>query len=158
LDIGHWKWAWGPERTSLFVFCSVPDPVLGLRELQRVCKTNGRLLLLEHMRPENPIFGLFFDLINPMVVRMMGANINRRTMENIKCAGWRIRVEEHLSLDIVRWIEAQPCERGVRSQHLKKQEIFLGSMRYFRLSLKSNWPWRCASVKEDQGSTEKKCA
>jgi phosphatidylethanolamine/phosphatidyl-N-methylethanolamine N-methyltransferase len=95
---------------ATFVFCSVPDPVLGLQELRRVCKTDGRLLLLEHMRPGNPIFGLFFDLINPMVVRMMGANINRRTMENIKRAGWRIRVEEHLSSDIVRWIEAQPCE------------------------------------------------
>jgi ubiquinone/menaquinone biosynthesis C-methylase UbiE len=95
---------------ATFVFCSVPDPVLGLQELRRVCKTDGRLLLLEHMRPGNPIFGLFFDLINPMVVRMMGANINRRTMENIKRAGWRIRVEEYLSSDIVRWIEAQPCE------------------------------------------------
>ncbi len=93
---------------ATFVFCSVPDPVLGLRELRRVCKPDGRLLLLEHMRPGNPILGLLFDLLNPMVVRMMGANINRRTMENIRRAGWRIRVEERLSSDIVWWIEAEP--------------------------------------------------
>ncbi len=91
-----------------FVFCSVPDPALGLRELRRVCKPGGMLLLLEHMRPGNPILGLLFDLLNPMVVRMMGANINRRTMENIRRAGWRIRVEERLSSDIVWWIEAKP--------------------------------------------------
>jgi ubiquinone/menaquinone biosynthesis C-methylase UbiE len=36
---------------ATFVFCSVPDPVMGLRELRRVCKPEGRLLLLEHMRP-----------------------------------------------------------------------------------------------------------
>ena len=93
---------------ATFVFCSVSDPVLGLRELRRVCKPGGMLLLLEHMRPDNPMLGLLFDLLNPMVVRMMGANINRRTMENIRRAGWRIRVEERLSSDIVWWIEAEP--------------------------------------------------
>ncbi|MGD2127179.1 MAG: methyltransferase domain-containing protein, partial [Desulfobacteraceae bacterium] len=92
---------------ATFVFCSVPDPVVGLKELRRVCKPGGRLLLLEHMRPENPVLGLLFDMINPLVVRIMGANINRRTMENIRMAGWQIRKEEHLSGDVVRWIEAE---------------------------------------------------
>jgi len=35
-----------------FVFCSVPDPVLGLRELARVTSPKGKIILLEHMRPE----------------------------------------------------------------------------------------------------------
>jgi ubiquinone/menaquinone biosynthesis C-methylase UbiE len=91
---------------ATFVFCSVPDPVAGLRELRRVCKGNGKLLLLEHMRPGNPILGFLFDRLNPLVVRVMGANINRRTISNIRAAGWQIRQEEHLSSDIVRWIEA----------------------------------------------------
>jgi len=93
---------------ATFVFCSVPDPVAGLKELKRVCKPNGRLLLLEHMRPSNVLLGMLFDVVNPMMVRMMGANINRRTMDNIKKAGWQILKEEHLSGDIVRWVEAKP--------------------------------------------------
>ena len=93
---------------ATFVFCSVPDPVEGLRELHRVCRPDGRLFLLEHMRPNNPILGSLFDLLNPLVVRMMGANINRRTVENIYHSGWKVLVEEDLLSDVVKWIEAVP--------------------------------------------------
>jgi ubiquinone/menaquinone biosynthesis C-methylase UbiE len=93
---------------ATFLFCSVPDPVLGLNELRRVCKPNGRLLLLEHVRPGSFLLGSLFDLLNPLVVRLIGANINRRTSENVLRAGWRIRVEERLFSDIVLWIEAEP--------------------------------------------------
>ena len=92
---------------ATFVFCSVPDPVMGLQELRRVCTPGGRLLLLEHMRPNNPFLGTLFDGINPLIVRMTGANINRKTVDNVKKAGWKIISEERLSSDIVRLIEAK---------------------------------------------------
>ena len=69
---------------------------------------HGKLLLLEHMRPGNPVMGLIFDLLNPFMVRLTGANINRRTMDNIIAAGWTVQVEERLHSDIVRLIEAKP--------------------------------------------------
>jgi len=95
---------------ATFVFCSVPDPVAGLKELRRVCKPDGRLILLEHVRPENVLLGVVFDILNPLVVRMIGANINRRTAESIRAAGWQIQMEAQLTLDIVRWIEADPMK------------------------------------------------
>lgn len=52
--------------------------------------------------------GFPFDVFNPLAVRITGANINRRTMENIRKAGWKITLEEKLASDIVRWIEATP--------------------------------------------------
>jgi ubiquinone/menaquinone biosynthesis C-methylase UbiE len=91
---------------ATFVFCSVPNPVEGLKELRRVCKPDGRMVVLEHVRPANKLLGFFFDVLNPFVVRMMGANINRRTIDNIKEAGWQIQTEKKLSSDIVWMIEA----------------------------------------------------
>ncbi len=71
------------EVVETFVFCSVPDPLLGLQELARVVKPGGRVFMLEHVRAANPTMGILMDALNPMVVRMMGANINRRTVENV---------------------------------------------------------------------------
>lgn len=45
------------DVAATFVFCSVPDPVLGFDEIVRVLKPNGRLHLLEHVRSPNPILG-----------------------------------------------------------------------------------------------------
>ena len=47
------------------------------------------------------------ELANPLVVRMMGANINRTTVENVRRAGFTDLQVEDLWLDIVKWIEAQ---------------------------------------------------
>lgn len=77
---------------TTFVFCSVPDPVQGLREIRRVLKRDGRALLLEHVRLDIPVVGTMMDLLNPVAVRMTGANINRRTVQNVERAG--LTVEE----------------------------------------------------------------
>ena len=72
------------------VFCSVADPAAGLRELTRVVRDDGQILLLEHVRPANPVLGLIADLLSPLTRRLMGPALNRRTEENAVAAGIRL--------------------------------------------------------------------
>ena len=72
------------------VFCSVADPVRGLRELGRVVRSDGRILLLEHVRPRNSFLGRLADLSTVLTRRIFGFRVNRRTEENVAAAGLEI--------------------------------------------------------------------
>jgi phosphatidylethanolamine/phosphatidyl-N-methylethanolamine N-methyltransferase len=90
-----------------FVFCSVPLPIKGMKELYRVCKPGGQVLLLEHVISSKPIIANVMNFLNPVVVKLFGANINRDTVKNVKaCAFSSVRVDEH-SGDIIKLIEAK---------------------------------------------------
>lgn len=92
---------------ATFVFCSVPDPLLGLGQLVRVTKPAGQVILMDHVRTEQPLFGILMDALNPIVVRITGANINRRTVENVREASLVIDHVEVLGMgDIFKLIVA----------------------------------------------------
>ena len=87
------------------VFCSVPDPVKGLEELKRVLKEDGRIIMLEHMRSKNELVGKVMDWLNWVSLYTWGANINRKTIENIEKSGLELVEVSNLMSDIVKEIE-----------------------------------------------------
>ncbi len=95
-------------------FCSVQNPVEGLRELNRVLKPDGRLLMFEHVRAGNPFLGILMDLMTP-ISRLVGPDLNRRTGENVRKAGFEIVREFNVYLDVVKIFEAIKRGGGVNA-------------------------------------------
>jgi len=92
---------------STFVFCSVPDPIKGLKEIKRVCKPDGKVLLLEHVLSANRFLAFLMNIVNPLVVRTMGPHINRKTVENVSISGLKLEKVTDLAAGIFKLIEAR---------------------------------------------------
>jgi ubiquinone/menaquinone biosynthesis C-methylase UbiE len=90
-----------------FVFCSVPDPVRGLMEVKRVCKEGGKVVLMEHMRSPNRVLNLFMDFVNLASARIMGENVNRRTVDNVRKSGLEVEQVTNLAFGVFQLIEAR---------------------------------------------------
>lgn len=95
------------DTVATFAFCSVPDPILGLQEALRVTKPGGHLFLLEHMRSKNSGLASLMKTLDAPIHYLVGVHIARKTVENVKKAGWHLQnVEELTAGGIFRMIKA----------------------------------------------------
>ncbi|AIY86174.1 MULTISPECIES: class I SAM-dependent methyltransferase [unclassified Thermotoga] len=92
---------------STFVFCTVPDPVKGLKEVHRVLKPSGKAVFLEHMRSRKCYVNAMLFVMHIFTKLLLGTSMLRKTVDNIKKAGFVIEKEKHLLGDVVRLITAR---------------------------------------------------
>ncbi|MBT4518966.1 MAG: class I SAM-dependent methyltransferase [Halieaceae bacterium] len=86
-------------------FCSVPDPIKGLRSLRRVLKPGGQLFMFEHTGSSYYPFKPMMDLMTQLT-RKIGPDMNRPTVDNVRAAGFQLREVNNLFLDVVKTIKA----------------------------------------------------
>jgi ubiquinone/menaquinone biosynthesis C-methylase UbiE len=86
-------------------FCSVPNPVDGLKQLKRVLKPGGELYMFEHTGSAYYPFKLMMDLMT-LVSRRVGPDMNRTTVANVRAAGFELREVNNLFMDVVKTIKA----------------------------------------------------
>src|SRR6266849_3985920 len=67
--------------------CTFPDPVEALREMRRVCRQGGRILLLEHGRSKRPGIAAWQDRHAAKWAAHLGCWWNRDPLENVRKAG-----------------------------------------------------------------------
>jgi ubiquinone/menaquinone biosynthesis C-methylase UbiE len=76
---------------STLVLCTVTDPGQALTEVHRVLKPGSQLLFLEHVRADDPRLARWQDRLHGLQFRIgHGCHCNRRTLENIEGAGFRV--------------------------------------------------------------------
>jgi phosphatidylethanolamine/phosphatidyl-N-methylethanolamine N-methyltransferase len=58
------------KAVATYTISAVPDPVAVLREMRRVVKPGGAIVILNHFRSERRVTGRFEDLVAPICTRL----------------------------------------------------------------------------------------
>ncbi|WP_314589838.1 class I SAM-dependent methyltransferase [Paenibacillus terrigena] len=93
---------------STLSFCGYENPLVLLASLNKWCKPDGQILLMEHGVSSKPMVRHMQNLINPMFRRMVGCHLNRDTMGMLQHAGLSVEREEHHWMDMIHLVWARP--------------------------------------------------
>ena len=88
--------------------CTFPDPVQALREMRRVCRPDGQILLLEHGRSRSPWLARFQDRRADAHARMLGCRWNREPLQLVHDAGLAVLDARRVFFGIFHLIVATP--------------------------------------------------
>ncbi|WP_088051903.1 class I SAM-dependent methyltransferase [Virgibacillus dakarensis] len=79
---------------ATLVFCTIPEPVKAIQEIQRVGKPGAKILLFEHVRMNQKLLGKAQDLLTPTWKKI--CHLNRNTLELLTQANVSIKkIDRH---------------------------------------------------------------
>lgn len=88
--------------------CTYPDPVKALREMKRVCKKGGQILLLEHGRSSHGFIERLQQWRAEKHYAQLGCHLRREPLELVRKAGLEI-VEEKRALFGIFYVVRAKC-------------------------------------------------
>jgi ubiquinone/menaquinone biosynthesis C-methylase UbiE len=93
---------------SSLTTCTFPNPATALREMRRVCKSEGKILLLEHGRSDREWLGRFQDRTADRFAKQLGCHWNRASLELVRKAGLKVVEGRRVFFGIFYQIEPGP--------------------------------------------------
>ncbi len=93
---------------STLATCTFPNPIQALKEMQRVCKPDGRILLFEHGRSRWPILGRIQDNRAERNADIVGCYWNRLPLKLVQASGIQIQSVKSSYGDFLVEIIGQP--------------------------------------------------
>jgi len=95
--------------------CTFPDPVVALKEMARVCRPQGKVLLLEHGRSNRDWLGRWQDRHANQFAKPLGCHWNREPLELVQQAGLKVDNSRRVFFGVFHQIEAAPETRLIGS-------------------------------------------
>jgi len=93
---------------SSLTVCTFADPVAALREMARVCRADGRILLLEHGRSHREWLGRWQDRRADRHAKTLGCRWNREPLDLVRQAGLGVIAARRVFFGIFHVLEAKP--------------------------------------------------
>ncbi|MBI4490371.1 MAG: isocitrate lyase/phosphoenolpyruvate mutase family protein [Deltaproteobacteria bacterium] len=102
-----------PDRSfdavaSSLSLCTFPDPVAALREMARVCRPQGRILLLKHGRSDRKWLAGWQDRRAERHAKPLGCHWNREPQELVAQAGLKLTAARRTFFGIFHILEVMP--------------------------------------------------
>ena len=93
---------------SSLTTCTFPNPLAALGEMRRVCKSEGKLLLLEHGRSDREWLARFQDRTADRLAKQLGCHWNREPLELVQKGNLRVKEAQRFFFGVFHQIEAEP--------------------------------------------------
>ena len=88
--------------------CTFPSAIAALEQMARVCRADGKILLLEHGRSDREWLGRFQDRHASQFVKPLRCHWNREPLDMVRKAGLEVNRARRFFLGIFHQIQAAP--------------------------------------------------